>query len=257
MSGAVKLDALAAKTRPVYELLAQQPALENFVLITGTALALQMGHRLSEDLDFWLPAERMSPYAIDRMMNELKARGHSIVFATPSASISAFRINSGQDLRWFAQDWVIDGVKVQLFCPQDVAFDYFRSYPRLKKEETQTQFEIATLDAIFAMKSYTISRRTRSRDIIDLWHFMQRGKTLADMLRVARLASPSVSDEHAKAVLCGEVPLDAQDEGFELLAPGLSLQQVYADFAQAVDALEMQRAKEVAAQANKLHNPAS
>jgi hypothetical protein len=247
----LKLDALAAKTRPVYELMAQQKALENFVLIGGTAMALQMAHRLSEDLDFWLPAERMSPYVIDRMMNDLRAQGHSVVFATPASSISAFRINSGEDLRWYAQDWAIDGVKVQLFCPQDVAYDHFRSYPRLKPQETGASFEIATLDAIFAMKSYTISRRTRSRDIIDLWHFMQSGKTLADILRVARLASPSVSDEHAKAVLRGDVPLDAQDEGFALLAPGLSLQQVYADFAKAVDALEIERARQVARQASR------
>jgi hypothetical protein len=250
----LKLDALAAKTRPVYELMARQPALENFVLIGGTAMALQMGHRLSEDLDFWLPAQRMSPYAIDRMMNELKAHGHTVVFATPPASISTFRINSGEDLRWYAQDWAIDGVKVQLFCPQDVAYDHFRTYPRLKPKDTGASFEIATLDAIFAMKSYTISRRTRSRDIIDLWHFMQHGKTLADVLRVARLASPSVSDEHAKAVLCGDLPLDAGDEGFALLAPGLSLQQVYADFAKAIDALEIEQAHQVAVQSQKLHN---
>jgi hypothetical protein len=83
---------------------------------------------------------------------------------------------------------------------------------------------------------------------------MQGGKSLADILRVARLASPSVSDEHAKSVLRGDVPLDAQDEGFALLAPGLSLQQVYADFARAVDALEMERAKQVAQQAKSLHN---
>ena len=254
MTASLKLHALAAKTRPVYELMAQQSALENFVLIGGTAMALQMAHRLSEDLDFWLPAERMSPYVIDRMMNELKAQGHTVVFATPPASLSTFRINSGEDLRWYAQGWVIDGVKVQLFCPQDLAYDHFRSYPRLKPEATHTRFEIASLDAIFAMKSYTISRRTRSRDIIDLWHFLQQGKTLADILRVARLASPSVSDEHAKAVLSGDVPLDAQDEGFALLAPGLSLQQVYADFAQAVDALEIERARQVAQMANTQHN---
>jgi hypothetical protein len=250
----LKLEALAEKTRPVYELMARQTALENFVLIGGTAMALQMAHRLSEDLDFWLPAERMSPYAIDRMMSDLRAQGHSVVFATPAASISAFRINSGEDLRWYAQDWAIDGVKVQLFCPQDVAYDHFRSYARLRPQETGASFDIATLDAIFAMKSYTLSRRTRSRDIIDLWYFVQNGKSLADILRVARLASPSVSDEHAKAVLRGDVPLDAQDEGFALLAPGLSLQRVYADFALAVDALEMERAKQVAQQAKSLHN---
>lgn len=248
----LNLDALAPKTRPVYELLAQQRALENFVLVGGTAMALQMGHRLSEDLDFWLPAERISPYAIDRMMNELKAQGHAVVFATPPAAVSAFRINSGEDLRWYAQDWAIDGVKVQLFCPQDVAYDHFRTYPRQAAKDLGASFDVATLNAIFAMKSYTIHRRTRSRDIVDLWHFLQQGKTLANILQTARLASPSVSDEHAKAVLCGDVPLDAQDEGFALLAPGLNLQQVYADFAKAVDALEIERARQVAQQASKV-----
>jgi hypothetical protein len=248
----LKLDALATQTRPVYELLAQQRALENFVLVGGTAMALQLGHRLSEDLDFWLPAERISPYAVDRMMNELKAQGHGVVFATAPAATSAFRINSGEDLRWYAQDWAIDGVKVQLFCPQDVAYEHFRSYPRLAAKDTGASFDIATLDAIFAMKSYTIHRRTRSRDIVDLWHFLQQGKTLADILKTARLASPSVSDEHAKAVLCGDVPLDEQDEGFALLAPGLSLQQVYADFAKAVDALEIERTRQVAQQVAKV-----
>ena len=248
----LKLDALAVKTRPVYELLAQQWALENFVLVGGTAMALQMAHRLTEDLDFWLPAERISTYVIDRMMNELKAQGHAVVFATPPAATSAFRINSGEDLRWYAQDWAIDGVKVQLFCPQDVAYEHFRTYPRLTAKDLGTSFDIATLDAIFAMKSYTIHRRTRSRDIVDLWHFLQQGKTLANILQTARLASPSVSDEHAKAVLRGDVPLDAQDEGFALLAPGLSLRQVYADFAKAVDALEIERARQVAQQVGKV-----
>ena len=102
MTTMLKFDALAAKTRGVYELMAQQQALESFVLVDGTAMALRMGHRMSEDLDSWLPAERISPYGIDRMVNGLKAQGHTVVFATPPASISRFRINSGEDLRWYA-----------------------------------------------------------------------------------------------------------------------------------------------------------
>ena len=111
------------------------------------------------------------------------------------------------------------------------------------------------LDAIFAMKSYTIHRRTGSRDIIDLWHFLQQGKPLADILRVARLATPSVSDEQAKAVLCGNVPLGAQDEVFALLAPDLTLKQVYTDFAKAVNALETERARLEAQQVAKKSDP--
>ena len=101
------------------------------------------------------------------------------------------------------------------------------------------------------MKSYTIHRRTGSRDIIDLWHFLQQGKALADILRVARLASPFVSDEHAEARLCGSVPLNAQDEGFALLPPFLSQERVYTDFARAFATLGTDRAKQLALQAAK------
>jgi hypothetical protein len=46
----LQLDSLAATTRPVFELMAQQAALENFVLVGGAAMALQMGHRLAPGL---------------------------------------------------------------------------------------------------------------------------------------------------------------------------------------------------------------
>ena len=111
------------------------------------------------------------------------------------------------------------------------------------------------LEAIFVMKSYTIHRRTRCRDIIDLRHFVQQGKMLADFIRLARLASPSVSDEHAKAVLCDCLALDAHDQGFALLAPNLTLEQIYTYFAKAVDAVETERAKQVAQQMVKEKRP--
>ena len=67
-------------------------------------------------------------------------------------------------------------------------------------------------------------------------------------MRVARLASPSVGDEHAKTVLCGCLALDAKDQGFALLAPDLTLEQIYTYFAKALEAVETERAKQVAQQ---------
>ena len=62
------------------------------------------------------------------MMNELKAQGHNVVFATSPISITDFRINSCQDQSWYAQEWASDGVKAQLFCPHDVAYVQFPTY---------------------------------------------------------------------------------------------------------------------------------
>ncbi len=245
MSALILTEALAAKTRPVFELLSKQTALDAFVLVGGTAMALQLQHRQSEDIDLWLPAEQLSPYVIDRLMRDLQSQGHSVVFATPSAGISSFRINTGLDLRRHVQDWVVDGVKVQFLCPQDVAFDHFRKFPRLPRETTNTSFEVMGLAGIFSMKAYVIHRRTRSRDLVDLWHFLQNGKTIDNILSAGADASPSISADYAKSVLRGEVPLDASDEGFELLRPGLTLGTIYADFSREIDAFEIEQARQV------------
>jgi hypothetical protein len=69
---------------------------------------------------------------------------------------------------------------------------------------------------------------------------------VADILRVGLQASPSVSVDYAKSVLRGDVPLDAQDEGFELLHPRVSLALIYQDFARRIDALEVEQARQVA-----------
>ncbi len=239
----LKLDALAARTRPVFEALARMPALDNWVLVGGTAMALQLGHRRSEDLDLWLPAQAISIHATDALMRELQRAGHQVVFATPAHQTTQFRIDSGDDLRRYVQDWAVDGVKVQFFCPQDAAFDSFRAFPRLARDQTRTSFEIMGLDGLFAMKSYVIHHRTRSRDLVDLWFFMQHGKTLAGLFAAGLAASPSCSVDYAKQVLTGAVPLDSQDEGFETLAPGVTLKKIYRDFLKRVNVLEVEQAR--------------
>ena len=219
------------------------PALDNWVLVGGTAMALQLGHRRSEDLDLWLPAQTISIHATDALMRNLQRAGHKVAFATPAHQTTQFRIDSGDDLRRYVQDWAVDGVKVQLFCPQDAAFDSFRVHPRLPRKDTHTTFEIMGPDGLFAMKSYVIHQRTRSRDLVDLWHFVRHGKTLADILDAGLAASPSCGVDYAKQVLIGAVPLDAQDEGFETLAPGVTLKKIYKGFLARINALEVGQAR--------------
>jgi predicted nucleotidyltransferase component of viral defense system len=237
------LSSLAAKTKPVFGLLAKHPALDAFVLVGGTAMALQLSHRLSEDLDFWSPAERLSIYLIDSLMSDLKKAGHAVAFTTSTSQITQFRVNTGEDLRLRVQDWSIDGVKVQFFCPQDIAFGEFKNFERVKPKGHS--FSIMGLEGIFAMKAYVIHRRVKSRDLVDLWYFIQDGKSVQDIFQASERVSPSVSADYAKAVLRGEVPLDANDEGFELLLKdsSMTLTKVYDDFATRIDAFEVDLAR--------------
>ena len=56
--------------------------------------------------------------------------------------------------------------------------------------------------------------------------------------------------DYAKQVLTGGVPLDAQDEGFETLVPGVTLKKIYKGFLARVNALEVEQAR-VAASAKR------
>jgi hypothetical protein len=52
-------DSLPANTRHALEALSTLPGLADFYLAGGTALALQIGHRLSQDLDFFSTNDRL------------------------------------------------------------------------------------------------------------------------------------------------------------------------------------------------------
>ena len=223
------------RTRRIFKVLAQEPLMQGFVLIGGTALSIQIGHRLSEDLDFWLPGAAMSKNRVDAVLSNLgKSRIHH-EYATPAWKISQARIN-GIDLLFQSRDHIVDGVKVTFFARDDVPYQYFAGLHRI---EGQAQFSIADEDAIFNMKSWLISQRVRSRDLFDLMVLMQRGKRIQDILDAGANADPSFQREYAKDVLVGNVPVDAEDEGFESIDLDLAIDDVHQYLLSAVNEYEV------------------
>lgn len=231
----LKLDCMPERTRRVFKALAKEPLMKGFVLIGGTALSIQIGHRLSEDLGFWLPGPSMSKDRVDSILTNLSQHGLLHEFATPAWRISQARIN-GIDLLSQSRDHIINGVKVTFFARDDVPYRHFAQMKRIKNK---TPFSIADEEALFNMKSWLISQRVRSRDLYDLMILMQRGKTIQDILDAGAQADPSFQREYAKEVLVGNVPLDADDEGFESVAIEVTLSDMREFFLAAVNEYEV------------------
>ena len=80
----LRLDALPARTGAVFKRVSTCPLMDGFVLIGGTALSLQIAHRQSEDLDFWLPMSQMSSDRVNAIMENLKTFGCSVQLMTPA-----------------------------------------------------------------------------------------------------------------------------------------------------------------------------
>jgi len=74
----LKLEFMPEATQKNFARLKDDPRLAGFTLVGGTALALQIGHRISEDLDFNIFGQKLPIKVIDGLLDELAAGGAEI-----------------------------------------------------------------------------------------------------------------------------------------------------------------------------------
>lgn len=95
---------MPANTKIVFDKLALLPFISKYTLVGGTALAIQIRHRLSEDLDFIFDGEKLNANNIKRNI---------------AAIFPNYRIIR-QELPWQI-DFVINNVKVTFFSTGSIA----------------------------------------------------------------------------------------------------------------------------------------
>jgi len=89
-------DVLTQEGLMVFNALAKMQDMAPFTLIGGTALALQIGHRKSLDLDFWLPDKKLNKDSISIMLEKLRKSGFNANLITPQSN----KILSSEN-QWF------------------------------------------------------------------------------------------------------------------------------------------------------------
>jgi len=230
------------RTRAVFDWLAQEKSMSPFILIGGTAMALRHGHRLSEDLDFWLPEKELHRRSLSDMLFSMRAEGHAVRLSTPENLIASSRIN-GVDILDRAQDYTINGVKVTFFSRFDHAYQHFVQF--VPPRESGQSFRVMSDEGIFSMKSYVITQRTKSRDLYDILFFMKNGKTVQDILNQVDATNIESSFEMVKSILCGDIPIDKGDEGFESIGITCTVGDVYRELREYVDQYEQSIARKM------------
>jgi predicted nucleotidyltransferase component of viral defense system len=134
--------------------LSGEKILEKFVLVGGTALALQIGHRKSIDLDFFCPF----PFDASALLSDLKE----------ITEISTLAIDNNTLIS------NINGVKVD--------FIRFR-YPFQKPFLIEEGIRMLSVDDIAPMKLDAITGRGQKKDFYDL-HFLFNYYTLDSLLKM-------------------------------------------------------------------------
>ena len=165
-------DTITEKMRLILVGFAQSEIGARFYLGGGTALALQIGHRQSIDLDFFSPTEDV-PTVRARLENALAPYG-------PALSDSAW------------------GNLVYLASDVRVGF-YGYGHPLIAPLIISEEILLASVEDIGLMKLDTLLSRAARKDFYDLYFICQK-VPLRQLLDLAPQKYPSVRDFEAQAV---------------------------------------------------------
>ncbi len=134
-------------------LLGESGILKNAYLAGGTACALQIGHRVSLDLDFFTDNEFNTEIVLEQL-----------------GKLPGFKLER-------LAKWTILGT----FPKVKFSYFYYR-YPLIQKTATFSKINIASLEDIAAMKIAAICDRGTKRDFIDLY-FLAKKFSLEKILK--------------------------------------------------------------------------
>lgn len=158
---------LTQETEKVYERVSLMDCLKGLYLCGGTAQSLQMGHRLSEDLDFELIGTRKDRPKLDF---------HSIITELKEKFDDA-RIEILGDEQFLA--YISEGkVKLSFFRPENPV-------PSINIGYTFNNINAPTLQDLLGMKVFTTGVRSEARDYYDIYCLVEAGCELEPAVKYA------------------------------------------------------------------------
>lgn len=247
----LKLEFMPEATQKNFARLKSDPRMAGFTLVGGTALALQIGHRISEDLDFNIFGQKLPIRAIDGLLDELAAGGASIESLITSEQKLGFKINTSENLDHYIQDYLIDGAKVTFHSRNEsdrpkAQIDFLTTAQKLAVSEGG--FDVLGINGLFVMKSIVVYDRVKSRDIYDLMILTRdHGYTLDNILDAIDAYQPirHKDPEHFKSVVTGAIALDKNDEGFFSIHLNVKMDAVYKYFKKLVNDYEIRTVQQM------------
>lgn len=166
------LSFMPIKTKNVFEILVQQKFINDYTLVGGTALSVQLKHRKSEDLDFIYDGKEIDKKNIKRSINSI---------------FSNYRIiNEDQN---FQIDFLINEVKVTFFSSGAVLVPFNVKEYSIKL----SNINIAMPNIIGVLKLITISQRNTLRDYYDLYFLTKEFMSMNELFKLTMELVPNLA----------------------------------------------------------------
>lgn len=159
------MQGLSDDTNEIFQSVSKLNCIKEYILIGGTALALQIGHRLSEDLDFCIwPLPGKSKIIWPQIRDEL-----SLIFKLVEPDILGF-----DQVNFYA-----DNIKLSFYSNH-----LYRS-PVLQPINFLNNIRIPDIETIGVMKLEVMLRRSIFRDYYDIYSILKEGISLKSMINRA------------------------------------------------------------------------
>ena len=156
-------------------LLMKAPEFSAFRLVGGTSLSLQLGHRISVDIDLFTD-ETYGSIDFDILDNYLKSYFKYVdtSFGIPTGMGRSYLVGNDKD----------HSIKLDLFYTDNF----------IQPPVVEDHIRMATIEEIIAMKIDVISRKGRKKDFWDLHELLDR-YSIAQMLALHKMRYPYTHNE--------------------------------------------------------------
>lgn len=163
---------IPGKTAALFEKIAELSFIKRYTLVGGTALALQTGHRQSEDLDFIFDGEKIPSASIKREV---------------SKHFPKYRLI--REEKDYQLDFLIDEVKVTFFSSGAVMVPF----SVMDFSEKYLNINIAGIEIIAVLKMATLAQRNTIRDYYDLYFIAKYFIPLSRIIKQSKELLPNIS----------------------------------------------------------------
>lgn len=177
---------LTANIEAIIEQVAQLECIKPYILCGGTALAMQIGHRKSEDLDFmmWRKSKTEKPEvdwnAIEKELSE------------KIGEIDNFNMLGIDQV-----EFLVKGVKFSFFVSDNLS-------PVSMPVTYLGNIRLADIESIMAMKMEVMLRRMKYRDYYDIYCILQEGYSIHKGIdKALKLSRHRLSSKNIITMLLG------------------------------------------------------
>ena len=194
------MQGLTEQTKTVLEQVSRLDCIKDYLLIGGTAIAMQINHRLSEDLDFckWKTSKQKIEVNWPIIEQEL---------------LSIFEIDKKNILGFDQVNFIVNDVKISFY-----ANNIYHS-PVKQPIAIINNIKIPDLISLGAMKLEVMLRRSKFRDYYDIYSVLMNGISLKKLIDEAvRYSNYQLKGKHIISFISNSKNF-VKEKNFDLLMP--------------------------------------